>query len=501
MAEVSGKCHIVKSKNEGATVAERLARSPPTKAIRVQSQAGSPDFRMWASCRAMPLVGEPSWGSPASPTLSFRRYSVLTSIALIGSEDLAVKSRPNFFTHSMNGDGVSPENLQVVAAVPARGVWLCWGHGLLFCVNTSTLTRSDALMFFFYVPGTASLDHMRFYGYHWIAFEMIFSTPIYLLGIWVNLRQKCNSHRPLGDQYTPEQGRTINPTDAQAPKAKTSSLATTDRVMPFYKSSGSARTSSKTRQYNKPYQRSASPVLLKVPPVKIVGFQTCIGTCGILLTEDGGKNLFDVDDPYIALQCSASRVTMTGTVYVFQGDRVVRVENEAYIRSWVTNARLHHRSSKLDPRSDLRPTQKTVAPFEFRAGLEIENHEISLVQHFYIGTKIKLDPVLELGSFELGSGKMLVQPGIRPAFDESNLQASYPAAFLQAILHGTRFRKSLCKVCHSCRYTGLYGTRHGIVCLALPDFITGLEIGPALFSVAGSIPALVPGQPHCSFKA
>ncbi|KAJ8870601.1 hypothetical protein PR048_029624 [Dryococelus australis] len=44
---------------------------------------------------------------------------------------------------------------------------------------------------------------------------------------------------------------------------------------------------------------------------------------------------------------------------------------------------------------------------------EIQNHEISLVQHFYIGTKIELDPVSELGSFDLGSGKMLVQPGIR----------------------------------------------------------------------------------------
>ncbi|KAJ8897068.1 hypothetical protein PR048_002414 [Dryococelus australis] len=39
-----------------ATVAERLARSPPTN--RVQSPAGSPDFRKWESCRTMPLVGE-----------------------------------------------------------------------------------------------------------------------------------------------------------------------------------------------------------------------------------------------------------------------------------------------------------------------------------------------------------------------------------------------------------------------------------------------------------
>ncbi|KAJ8890814.1 hypothetical protein PR048_010323 [Dryococelus australis] len=38
----------------------------------------------------------------------------------------------------------------------------------------------------------------------------------------------------------------------------------------------------------------------------------------------------------------------------------------------VTYARLHHRGSKFGPRSDLSSTQKTVAPFEFRAGLEIE---------------------------------------------------------------------------------------------------------------------------------
>ncbi|KAJ8865990.1 hypothetical protein PR048_033514 [Dryococelus australis] len=37
-------------------VAERLARSPPAKANRVQSPAGSPDFRKWESCRTMPLV-------------------------------------------------------------------------------------------------------------------------------------------------------------------------------------------------------------------------------------------------------------------------------------------------------------------------------------------------------------------------------------------------------------------------------------------------------------
>ncbi|KAJ8866178.1 hypothetical protein PR048_033702 [Dryococelus australis] len=44
---------------------------------------------------------------------------------------------------------------------------------------------------------------------------------------------------------------------------------------------------------------------------------------------------------------------------------------------------------------------------------EIQHYKISWVQYFYIGTKIKLDPSSELGSFDLGSGKMLVEPGIR----------------------------------------------------------------------------------------
>ncbi|KAJ8896995.1 hypothetical protein PR048_002341 [Dryococelus australis] len=58
----------------------------------------TPDFRMWESCQTMPLVGGFSRGYPVSPTLSFRRCSILTSITLIGSQDLDVKSHPNLFT-------------------------------------------------------------------------------------------------------------------------------------------------------------------------------------------------------------------------------------------------------------------------------------------------------------------------------------------------------------------------------------------------------------------
>ncbi|KAJ8869107.1 hypothetical protein PR048_030673 [Dryococelus australis] len=86
---------------QGATVAERLAGSLPTKANRAQSPAGSPDFRKWESCRTMPLVGGFSRGISVSRALSLRRHSIFTSITLIGSQDLAVKNRPNLATHTL----------------------------------------------------------------------------------------------------------------------------------------------------------------------------------------------------------------------------------------------------------------------------------------------------------------------------------------------------------------------------------------------------------------
>ncbi|KAJ8880260.1 hypothetical protein PR048_016726 [Dryococelus australis] len=74
-------------------VVSRLARSPPIKMNRVQSSVGSPDFCKWESCRTMPLIGGFSRGYPVSPSPSFRRCSIFTSITLIGSQNLAIKSR------------------------------------------------------------------------------------------------------------------------------------------------------------------------------------------------------------------------------------------------------------------------------------------------------------------------------------------------------------------------------------------------------------------------
>ncbi|KAJ8868188.1 hypothetical protein PR048_031997 [Dryococelus australis] len=63
------------------------------------SQPGHPDFRKWESCQTMPLVCGFSRGCPVLPAPSFWCLSILTSIILIGSQDIAVKSRPSLFTH------------------------------------------------------------------------------------------------------------------------------------------------------------------------------------------------------------------------------------------------------------------------------------------------------------------------------------------------------------------------------------------------------------------
>ncbi|KAJ8894160.1 hypothetical protein PR048_006770 [Dryococelus australis] len=73
---------------------------PPTKAIRVQYPAGSLRIVAYRN-RA---VGRRVFsGYPFSPTPSFRRCSVLTSIIHIGSQDLDVKSRPNLSTLHATG--------------------------------------------------------------------------------------------------------------------------------------------------------------------------------------------------------------------------------------------------------------------------------------------------------------------------------------------------------------------------------------------------------------
>ncbi|KAJ8882985.1 hypothetical protein PR048_014824 [Dryococelus australis] len=57
----------VNSEMPGAAMAEWLVRPPPAEANLVQSPARSQDFRMWESCRTMPLVDGFIRGYPFSP--------------------------------------------------------------------------------------------------------------------------------------------------------------------------------------------------------------------------------------------------------------------------------------------------------------------------------------------------------------------------------------------------------------------------------------------------
>ncbi|KAJ8894557.1 hypothetical protein PR048_007214 [Dryococelus australis] len=70
----------------GAAVVERLDYPPRPHQGEPDSISGAgslPDFRMWESCRTIPLVGGFSRGSPVSSALSFQCCAILTSILLI----------------------------------------------------------------------------------------------------------------------------------------------------------------------------------------------------------------------------------------------------------------------------------------------------------------------------------------------------------------------------------------------------------------------------------
>ncbi|KAJ8873642.1 hypothetical protein PR048_024464 [Dryococelus australis] len=81
----------------GAAVAQRIERSPPTHAKQARSLAGLlPDFGTRESCLTMPLVGAGFLGDlPFSLTLPSSVVPYPPRFALIGSQGLVVKSRPN----------------------------------------------------------------------------------------------------------------------------------------------------------------------------------------------------------------------------------------------------------------------------------------------------------------------------------------------------------------------------------------------------------------------
>ncbi|KAJ8881980.1 hypothetical protein PR048_018468 [Dryococelus australis] len=109
--------------NNGPSVAERLACSPPAKAIRVQSPAGSlPDFRKWVSCpddaaSRRVFSGISRFPRPFIPVLLHNQPQSLS----LGSQDLAVERHPNLFslhfTHQRRQGG---QNLLPLLVGPSR---------------------------------------------------------------------------------------------------------------------------------------------------------------------------------------------------------------------------------------------------------------------------------------------------------------------------------------------------------------------------------------------
>ncbi|KAJ8880994.1 hypothetical protein PR048_017467 [Dryococelus australis] len=89
--------HLTKLSPDPRWLSDWHARLPPRR-TRLNTRPGHRAFRKWESCRTMPLVGGLSRGSPIFPAPSLRRRFMFTSITLIGSQDLAVKSSPNLFT-------------------------------------------------------------------------------------------------------------------------------------------------------------------------------------------------------------------------------------------------------------------------------------------------------------------------------------------------------------------------------------------------------------------
>ncbi|KAJ8872999.1 hypothetical protein PR048_026615 [Dryococelus australis] len=81
--------------NERARKIEDPLENPPTSGIVSGNKHLTQSRHLLPPFRTMPLVGGISRGSPVSPSLSFRRCSILTSITLIGSQNLNVYQSEN----------------------------------------------------------------------------------------------------------------------------------------------------------------------------------------------------------------------------------------------------------------------------------------------------------------------------------------------------------------------------------------------------------------------
>ncbi|KAJ8895910.1 hypothetical protein PR048_001250 [Dryococelus australis] len=133
--------------SEGMLVSEPYSCGTLVLLASHQGDTGSipgrvtPDFRMWESFRTMQLVGGFSQGSPVYPALSFRRRSILTSITLIGSQDLdCTMAAPRLFPRTPSSSHMlMAVNITNMSTMTTPGAMF---HGLL-CSGTPTTMFAD----------------------------------------------------------------------------------------------------------------------------------------------------------------------------------------------------------------------------------------------------------------------------------------------------------------------------------------------------------------------
>ncbi|KAJ8883211.1 hypothetical protein PR048_015051 [Dryococelus australis] len=117
-----------------------------------QGDSGSISGRfMWELCRTMTLVDGFSRGSPVSPALSFQHCSILTSITLIGSQDV----------ESMVNAGVE-------------------------LVGKNKREMSGIVLNYFYAVGEAMVGLVALLSKDWVVLQLILSTPpiLFILYYW-----------------------------------------------------------------------------------------------------------------------------------------------------------------------------------------------------------------------------------------------------------------------------------------------------------------------------
>ncbi|KAJ8898431.1 hypothetical protein PR048_003791 [Dryococelus australis] len=351
---------VTPPKRRGAAVAERLACSPPTKANPVRSPAGSlPDSRTWGIM--------PDW----------------SAVTLIGSQDLAVRSREHLFTHSLNivvlTAGEGGNEAWINAGMQGRGET----GDLRENPPTSTIVWHDCNVRT--SGGESNLDCLA-----------LDACDV------VSISTTCDA----------QQGYVAVETDCwniyQRNRFLESQAATTQTIV------HEAILLSDGRLLGTcPFWSLFRGLTTRLPPRR-----TGFSRVGIVPYYAAVRRVFSGISSF---PCPC--IPALFHIHVASSTSALKTSmlRDAHI-SPLANAWLHHRGSKLDPRSDLRSIQKTVAPFEFKAGLEIKmkffsnrqfrRFEISIRDQQPSSTHIKLDPGTELGSFDLGLRKMLVQPSI-----------------------------------------------------------------------------------------